>query len=230
MLSDLLSPLRRGAAALALCLVPAPSPAAPFDCPGGGVIVLADTPTQARATCTAAAHGLATLAACNVPLPGPVTVELRRTLSPGCLGIYHCGEDRIELLTPEAMDPARSPESSLAFVKAADYFASVLTHELAHAAFDAVPCPFDSCLATHEYVAHVMQVMSLPAPDIARFEAALDMSTPLSREAINPFVYLMAPDAFLRRAWVHLRQRPDACGFVGDIMQGRVIFDRERFE
>lgn len=201
-----------------------------FDCPGTPVTVRADTSDSAAHICTAATRALQVLGACNVPLAHFVTISLRATLRPGCMGVYHCGEEEIELLTPAAMDTARTPDSSLAFVGTQAYFTSILTHELAHAAFDAVPCPFDSCLATHEYVAHVMQVRSLPAADIVRFEAAIDMDTPLGRDTINAFLYLMAPDAFLRRAWAHFRQRPDSCGYVGEIMSGRVLLDRERFE
>ncbi|QFT92919.1 hypothetical protein FIU86_08695 [Roseovarius sp. THAF9] len=201
-----------------------------IDCPGTPVTVRAGSSADAAPICTAVTDALQTLRTCNVPLTHSVTVIQRDTLKSGCMGVYHCGEEEIELLTPATMEAARNPDSSLAFVDTQTYFNSILTHELAHAAFDAVPCPFDSCLATHEYVAHVMQVRSLPAADIARFEAAVDMDTPLSRESINPFIYLMAPDAFLRRAWAHYRQRPDPCGYIGEIMSGKVVLDRERFE
>lgn len=201
-----------------------------FDCPGTPVTVEAESSEDATPICTAITDALQTLRTCNVPLTHGVTVIQRDALQPGCMGVYHCGEEEIELLTHAAMETARDPDNSLAFVDTQAYFNSILAHELAHAAFDTVPCPFDSCLATHEYVAHVMQVRSLPAADIARFEAAIDMDTPLGRDTINPFIYLMAPDAFLGRAWAHFRQRPDPCGYIGEIMSGRVVLDRERFE
>jgi len=202
----------------------------PLACPDSSVTVLAPSHAARQALCTRVATGLATLSACNIDLTHPVTVELTDSLAPGCMGVYHCGEDRIELLNPDAMKTERKPESSLAFVKTDAYFQSVLTHELAHAAYSKAPCPFDTCMATSEYVAHVLQVMALPDADIDRFEAQLDLTERLSREALNPFLYLMAPDAFLRRAWVYSRQQADACGHIADIMDGKVILDYERFE
>ena len=38
-------------------------------------------------------------------------------------------------------------------------------------------------------------------------------------------LYFLAPDSFLRKAWIHLNQRSDACGFIGYIMDGRVCMD-----
>src|SRR6056297_505126 len=221
---------RRLGMALTLCAGFAGAGGAQTVCEAGNVTVLTQDPAQAAFLCNSVASGLSKLAACNVTLHHPVTVELRDRLSAGCMGVYHCGEDRIELLTPEAMAATRNPDGRLAFVETQTYFHSILVHELAHAAYAEVPCPFGSCLATNEYVANTMQVMSLPAADIARLEADLDMETRLSRDSLNPFLYLMAPDIFLRKAWVHLNQRPDPCAYIGQIMAGRVLLDYERYD
>ena len=217
-------------AALALAFWPLAASGESTPCEGTPVTVLSATATEAEKLCSRVRTSLDMLTSCNVPLTHPVTVQLRDSLSPGCMGFYHCGEERIELLSPKAMAPLRRADGSLAFVDVTDYFQSILTHELAHAAYASVPCPFDGCLATNEYVAHVMQVMSLSEADRAQLESTLDMDTPLSRDSVNAMIYMMAPDVFLRRAWVHFRQQPDSCAFMDDIMQGRVLFDVERFE
>jgi hypothetical protein len=38
----------------------------------------------------------------------------------------------------------------------------------------------------------------------------------------------MAPDTFMTWAWIHLNQRPDACAYIDDVMEGRVRLDYER--
>lgn len=217
-------------AGLISCLLATGAVADTIACPGTTVSVIGETAQTAKSLCKNVQHSLDTLTSCNVHLTHPVTVRLRRTLPTGCMGLYHCGDERIELLALEAMEAARDPGNSLAFVDNETYFQSILTHELAHAAFEDVPCPFDHCMATSEYLAHVMQVRSLPAADIARFEAELDMETHVGRDAVNSMIYAMAPDVFLRRAWIHLNQRPDACAYIDAIMQGHVIHDHERFE
>lgn len=195
-------------------------------CRDNRVTVMAESKEHVALTCSIVSFGVDVLKQCNAPVIRPLKIELVAELSPGCLGLYHCGLDRIEVLRPSAMAKSRSEKSSLAHVSDLDFFRSIIVHELAHAAFDGVPCPFDHCIATAEYVAHNMQIMSLPQSDIARFESRLDMNARVSRDELNVMLYLMAPDKFLRKSWIHLNQRPDACRYIGDIMAGKVRMDR----
>lgn len=199
-----------------------------LDCHDGRFAVQAESEELARATCTSASRVTAGLAACNVPLDRPIRIELKADFPENCMGLYHCGKDRVEILEPDTMQRRRAPESALAFVPIDSFYVSVLAHELSHAAFDASPCPFESCLTASEYVAYTMQIMSLPERYRFRFEAGLDMTTRVSRDSLNPVILFMAPDTFMRRAWVHLNQRPDACAYIGDVMQGRVRMDHPR--
>lgn len=221
---------RRFLAWIVLSTMPFGATGAPFQCEGGRFSVEADNPDLAQQVCTSAEASLNTLRSCNIPLNRQITIELTDTLKPGCMGVYHCGKDRIELLRPDVMEEVRTKSGSLTFVEINTYFQSVLAHELAHAAYETVPCPFDNCLATNEYLAHTMQVMSLPPEDIATLEAQLDMQTNVPKDGINGFIYMMAPDAFLRKSWVHLQQRPDPCAYIEQIMEGRIYMDHERFE
>lgn len=128
-------------------------------------------------------------------------------------------------MSPETLGQVRSDDSLFAPLSDDVCFASVITHELAHAAMDAVPCPFQACVATTEYVAYAMQLRSLP--DMLRTEVIRDASQVVVRDEINPMIALMAPDIFARKAWLHFSQRPDPCGYVDWIMQGDIVFDHE---
>jgi len=214
--------IRRGCIGLMALLVVGPVVAAEYPCPDTRFRVISEEEVQARGICAAAARAASVLAACNVPLERPILIEVTDEFNETCLGLYHCGKDRIEILAPAEMQHRRAPGSDLAFVPIDSFFTAILTHELAHAAFDATPCPFETCLTESEYVAYTMQIMSLPDKLRSRYEAGIDMTAPVSRDSVNAVTLFMAPDTFMRRAWVHLNQRPDVCAYIRDVMEGRI--------
>ena len=44
---------------------------------------------------------------------------------------------------------------------------------------------------------------------------------------INAVYAAFAPDRFAVKAWTQLMQRPDPCGYVGDLAAGQLFFDFE---
>lgn len=124
------------------------------------------------------------------------------------------------------MQSLRAAGSSLAHVAARPFFEGLLTHEMAHAAHDEWPCPYDSCRAAGEFIAYNMQTMALPPEDPALFEATLDMETLVLRDHLSIMIMLMAPHIFRKRAWVHLHQQADPCGYLSDVLQGRIRIDQ----
>ena len=104
-------------------------------------------------------------------------------------------------------------------------------HELTHAAIEDAPCPFAACLVGNEYVAYVMQIMSLTPGQRRRLEGRTDLvGRRISRDELTSIMYFMAPDRFAVKAWMHFTQRDDPCGFLGQVVDGTVMLDRERFE
>lgn len=201
----------------------------PFSCPGVPVSISGAEGETTGRICADAAAAIEMLESCGMPLGTPVEIALTDSLSPGCLGIYHCGEHRIDLLSPHAMEAARAPDSLFRDVPAAPFYRSVITHELAHAAFDGVPCPFAACPVTDEFLAYAMQVRALPAELIARVEARLPVDMPVGRDAFSVIQLQMAPEHFIAKAHKHLASRPDPCGHVARITAGEITYDRERF-
>lgn len=199
-------------------------------CAAADVRVRYTDPHHADLTCTAVARAVDVFAGCNVPaLSRPVRIDLVSTLQDNCIGLYHCGKDHIEILTPPALAAQRSTTGPFAALDTATFFKSVVVHELTHAATDGFPCPFDTCTASVEYVAYAMQVMSLPETARRTFEADADMQKRVVVDELNVFILLMAPDVFARKVWAHLAQRPDPCFYIGQILDGKILLDRERF-
>ncbi|MBO6626728.1 MAG: hypothetical protein JJ938_17785 [Roseicyclus sp.] len=185
--------------------------------------------SDAALICGLVAEATDQLASCALTVPEPLTISIVPELEEYCLGIYHCGEGLIEILPRDAYSGRLRPEEAGAFhgVSTDAFYASILRHELAHAALDSMPCPFGTCLVGQEYVAYTMQVRFLPEADRAIFEAAALQDGPISRDALNPIILMMAPDVFARRAWQHLTERNDPCALIGQIARAEVLLDYE---
>ena len=180
--------------------------------------------------CQVASEARGSLAACNVTINSGVKIDIVETLETAaadCLGLYHCGEDRIEILSPKAMSTMRDKEGVFELIEDAPYWNSVLVHELTHAAYDAVECPFTSCIATSEYAAYVMQVRSLPEDQRTLFGKTVNLKTKPGFEAISSMMLFLSPSHFAKIAWLHFQGLDDPCGYMGFVMNGQIIFDHE---
>jgi hypothetical protein len=206
-----------------------PLSAEPLACPGGRVLT-ENAGADAARICTAAARATDQLATCGLTVPAPVTIAVVPSLEAHCLGLYHCGEGRIEILAPDAYPDQRENGEAAAFAPVSHdpFFESVIRHELAHAALEEMPCPFVSCVVGQEYIAYTMQVRFLPEADRIAFEEAAAVEGQVPRDILNPMILMMAPDVFAQRAWIHLTQRADPCGFIGQVARGEVLLDYGR--
>lgn len=213
-------------AALLSCWSSAALPAS-LTCETVPITVETDSDDLAQRICRVAERAIAANTACNVPLTRPIEIATLESLSANCIGLYHCGEDRIEVLTPEAMTALRDRTGLFSALPDDIYYDSVIAHELVHAAYDAVPCPFDACIATSEYLSYALQIRSLPTDLRADLEAAADLNRRVARDELNMMFLFMAPNKFAAKAWTHFSQRPDPCAYAGQIMNGSIFFDFE---
>ena len=165
---------------------------------------------------------------CRLPgAPSGLRIEVVDEIRQGCVALYHCGENWIEVLSPDAMQKQRLPGSAFALLGIEDYFRSVIIHELSHAVFDDVPCPFENCIAAAEYIAYALQVMSLAPEQIEMFEKRAGLDRKISRDELNAMYLFLAPNKFAQKAWAHVSQRENPCAFLGQVIDGTVLFDRE---
>ena len=198
-------------------------------CDVPGITVAAADPDLARHVCKTAAAARRDLAACNLVAADPLRIDVVDRFGTECLGLYHCGEGRIEILSPDALAAIRKPEGAFGMLPVITHFDSVLVHEISHSAMDDMPCPFANCVTAQEYVAYAMQVRSLAPAHRALFETGTEAKRRVGRDEINKMILYMAPGIFARKAWLHFRQRPDPCGFIGGIARGDILLDREHF-
>jgi hypothetical protein len=212
--------------ALLLCCLPAASTAQTLSCPDDRITVV-DAGEYSDRICRVGAQAIDELAACNLPLDRPITITLSRTLDENCVGVYHCGEDTMELTHPDDLATMIAESALFSALDVLSYFDSILFHELVHAAADTIPCPYESCPATSEYLAYALQIRALSAEDREKIGLAEVSEDRISRDAINAIMVFWAPDRFAVKAWTHLMQREDPCAYVGLIAKGNIVFDFE---
>ncbi|WP_425070934.1 DUF6639 family protein [Sagittula sp. S175] len=197
-----------------------------LSCAAGRVMIDAPNKTLADQACRAVMTSLAAFETCGLPPPPPLQLTVTPTLNADCLGLFHCGENQIEVLTPDALNAARPGLTVFGHIPGDRLFASVIHHELAHAVIDATPCPYGDCVATSEYFAYTQQIAALSDEDRARIEARIPLDAPPNRDSINPFMLYMAPERFILTALAHFRTRPDACATWQGIAEGIILFDK----
>ena len=163
------------------------------------------------------------------PMNRTVQIKLVQELIGGCVGLYHCGQNLIEVLEPAIMQSVSDADGAFGFLPIEEYFSSVVVHELVHAASDDFPCPFENCLIRDEYTAYALQVMSLTQPRQVQFAKRADLNRPVSRDELSIISLFVSPQLFSQKVWAHFNQRDDPCGFIGQLSAGQVLLDRERF-
>ncbi|ANT63135.1 hypothetical protein AYJ57_20970 (plasmid) [Salipiger sp. CCB-MM3] len=199
-------------------------------CPG--TLVTARAPAESAVEeriCAVVVEAAAQLNTCGLPITRPVQIlVIDGSLGDGCVGLYHCGEDLIEVLAPDRLEANRSRDGIFDAVPTDRFFDSIIVHELAHAAHDALPCPSGLCLATSEYLAYNSQIMSLEPDDQRAVMARIDMEETVKHDEVNAAILFFKPNVFAARAWAHLNQRDDPCEYLRHVANGVFTFDRER--
>jgi hypothetical protein len=197
-------------------------------CGDSPVSVQTDDAAMRARVCNAVDHALETMARCAVPQPGPVTIEPVVSILEGCVALYHCGEERIEVLVPKELAERRNADGPFTDLTNEALFNSLITHELTHAAYATLPCPMADCRVTSEYLAYAMQIMSLSETDRAAVEARIVTETEIAFDEISAFLYYFAPERFVAKVWAHLNQRPDGCAYLSRIAAGQIRFENGR--
>jgi hypothetical protein len=178
--------------------------------------------------CALVEESVASLAESRLSVPLPLRIEVKPNLETGCLGVYHCGTSQIDLFDPGSFAQAGADQGPFAGIPTERYYDSIVTHELAHAAYDDRNCPLSTCPVNQEFIAYAMQVRSLSDADRATFEASGVIEPSDARSYLSSVMLAMSPERFASAAWWHFSRQEEPCDYVGAILSGDVLLDRER--
>lgn len=181
-------------------------------CPAtDGVTVAAPTAAVAEQTCQNLSETYQDFRACDLGTPPPMHIAVVDTLPGHCLGIFHCDDHQIQLLSPKSLEAKRPELNLFGHLPADRLLASVLHHELAHALYEHSPCPYGSCITTSEYFAYSQQIDAPATAGRAPILAQFDPASTVERDAINVMILFMSPDMFVAKVWGHFAARQDRC-------------------
>lgn len=198
------------------------------------ITAVSEDAAQAGRVCRAVLTSVDLLKDCGLTQIAPIRMEVVDGPiddNPGCLGEFDCRTDEIRLLTTNGLSRALGSENALRGIPLDRVQASIVTHELAHAFLYQMRGGPGDTVAEDEYVAYAMQFLSLSEADrIAVLEAIPGQDTTITRDMLNDVFLALAPMVFGGWAWRHFSRQPDGCGFVSDIVSGKVDFSiHDRF-
>lgn len=195
-------------------------------CDNGLATVDSHDPKHLPKMCTATDRALAVLDRCALQHPSHVQISVAELENKSCLGLFHCGEGRVEVLSPEEMALRRKDTGLFQHIPPERMFESVIVHEFAHAAMDQTPCPFDACAATSEYFAYSIQLLDFSDEELAPLEETTAEMPTVGYDEINLFIYFMAPSKFVEKVWAHVKERDSICAQLRRVQDGIVLFDK----
>lgn len=208
-----------------VCWVATASGALAERLPCDALNIFVDTEDQLlrERVCNVARSALPKLANCHLRQHQTIFISFHAALSMSgndCLGLYHSGNNHIDLLTPEAFHASHGDSEFCEEIPENVHFDSILVHELTHALLDQVPGGKANNLVDQEYIAYAMQLEMMCKPVRDRFISSIGLTAPIDVERINEFAILFSPSVFAASSWLHFSSLGHGCEFVGEIIKG----------
>jgi len=195
-------------------------------CPGIDVTATAPRADLFDLICEAAIDQAARLSACGIFPARPIKVTAVpkiEGLPANCVGAFHCDRDEILIVSPETLASRDAPDFIYQGLKPEAAFVSILRHELTHALLEHTTEDHPINSAAHEYIAFAFQIEAMTDDERAIFLETNGRRPAKSLETFNMFIYGLVPGRFASAAWVHYSAPDNGCGFVRDVIAGRVV-------
>lgn len=106
----------------------------------------------------------------------------------------------------------------------ATLYASIASHEMAHAMIAEARPILDLVPTAHEYIAYAVQIETLPTAIRDTLAVTAKPSVRADLLMFSPFLLYADPEQFAATAWRHFSQPHNGCRFLLDILSGQVHF------
>lgn len=206
--------------------------AEPLPCDNPLILVDSEYPVLHKRVCAAVSVALPKLEACYLKQNRPIEFGFGDEISQAgisCLGLYHRGEDRIDLLTPEGFGQAHLQSEFCDSMTMDEHYDSIVVHELTHALLDQSPWQSVARRVDHEYIAYAMQIENMIEPSRGLFIANIGLNGPIEVGYLNEFTLDISPSMFAATAWLHFSSPGNGCEFVGQIVRGEYTLWQQPF-
>lgn len=218
------------AAVFILTLSPVGSFAVTLSCQELDITVTAPDAELANRVCARAAASLDLLASCQLQQTDPFSISVSPILPPGfgrCFGVFHCNDDLVEVLTPDALSEAVQLSGSFTNLPVEVLFDSLVTHEVSHVLAFQSTVGAPRTAVEVEYIAYALQMQSLPEDDRNAFVEAHPVTEPVALMGLNSIILSFSPEVFAVKAWTHYHQEGNGCEFIHGILKHEVNFPTE---
>jgi hypothetical protein len=106
-----------------MLMLTSPLSAETFTCENPLVSVTSQQAKHAEMACETVDQAVSLFVQCNMPaLSKPLRIHIVDEIEYGCVGLYHCSKDLIEVLAPSSMASQINPDGAFAFLPINELF------------------------------------------------------------------------------------------------------------
>lgn len=195
-------------------------------CPGIDVTATAPEADLFDLICETAIDQAARLSACGILPARPIRVTAVpkiEGLPVNCVGAFHCERNEIMIVSPETLESRDAPDFIYKGLKPKAAFVSILRHELTHALLEHTTEDRPISSAAHEYIAYAFQIDAMSDDERTAFLETNGRVQAKSLDTFNMVIHSFVPGRFASAVWLHFGAPENGCGFVRDVIEGRVV-------
>ncbi len=184
--------------------------------------------SEIESVCKAAHAALDLLRQCGIESAEDLRISIREELvHPAGLPVFaffHAPENQIEITDFETFKSLIQPGNVYFRLPQRSLYESLIAHEVTHAVTCRMMQGIDCKRIALEYMASVIQVATMSDESRQILLDAFPASGPVELEVFNLFNFYSAPQWFVANAYRHYRELDNSCGFLQDILAGKVMF------
>lgn len=195
--------------------------------------VLAATRRERELVCAGAQQALDLLALCGIrpreAIDIRIRAEVRHPLAGLIFGYYDLKERHIIIASLDGL-PALMDGTPYAGLPPADFYKSLVVHEVVHSVMHQNLGAGVHTQAAYEYPAYALQIASLPGAAREQFMTAFDAERLQRPGPLSDAILAFAPYLFAARAYNNFITSSDGCLLLREAMKGKtdLIDDAER--
>lgn len=204
--------------------------AATVSCADAPVTIEIDHPHETPVICEAAGRAAGRLAACGITASRQTTIKVLSdpgsAAALGGYGSFHAGTGTMTILSFSGSAERLRVDRQRAGIDPADYYPSVIVHEVSHSLLHAAAAANPLSVVAQEYLGYALQLESMPAR--AR-EALLAPIRDRSRFQSSPpdeILLLMSVTTFAAASYLHFAAQKDRCVIVRKVLDKELTFER----
>jgi len=197
-------------------------------CSNVPVGVVGGSRQELQMACTAAETAIQRLGRCGLAMDRPLQIRIEprvhHPLGGPVFALFEGGERGHIRLTQFAGMPTLTARTPFAGLPLPDLYRSLIVHEVVHGVLHQSPAGRSMGQVANEYLAHALQIASLP-PDARRlFLNSLPAAAQSDDLLFTDVMLSLNPYLFAARAYQHFEALGDECRQTRTLLQGAATF------